>query len=71
MESEYLIQVLHKSTGKVVQWEPGLSVEKALVTELIGRVRTKGVGVFRTENHVIHDVREALEELLYELKSKV
>ena len=72
MPSEYLIQVVHKSTGKVVTgWEPGLTVEKRLVEELVNRVKTKGVGIFRTEDHVAKDVRAAIEELLYDLKSLV
>ena len=72
MPSEYLIQVVYKSTGQVVAcWEPGLTVEKKLIEELVNRVKAKGVGVFRTEDHVAKDVKTAIEELLWDLKSLV
>jgi hypothetical protein len=69
--SNYLIQVVHRETGKVVSWAPGLDVEKQLVSELVDRVRAKGVGILRTTEHVARDVHAALEELLYDLKSRV
>lgn len=34
IQSEYLIQVVHKATGRVVQWAPGLDAERELVSEL-------------------------------------
>ena len=75
MASAYVIQVWERAAGKtpakVVEFEPGLAVEKALITELITRTQAKGVGVFRTEAHVLTDVRDAFEELLYDLKSRV
>ena len=71
MASDFLIQVVHKETGNVVSWAPGLEVEKHLVTELLDRVKAKGVGVMRTEAHVLADVRLALEELLYDLKAQI
>ena len=72
MESEYLIQVLHKPSGTVAHsWAPGLEVEKQFETELADRVREKGVGIARTEAHVITDVVAALRELLYDLKRRV
>jgi hypothetical protein len=72
MASEYLIQVFHKPSGKVVHsWTPGLEVEKQFEDELIDRVKVKAVGVGRTKWKVGEMVREALVELLYDLKSKV
>ena len=71
MASEFLIQVTHKSSGKVVAWAPGLEVEKEFEDELVDRVKEKGVGVARTEKHVLRDVRSALKEMLFDLKSKV
>ncbi len=71
IESDYVIQVVHKETGRVVEWAPGLQVERQLVIDLCNRVAAKGVGVFRTTAHVVADVRVALQELLYELKSEV
>lgn len=69
--SQYLIQVINRKTGVVVAWAPGLRVEKQFESELLDRVRAKGVGVGRTEAHVLVDVRDALRELLYDLKSQV
>jgi len=71
MASEFKIQVVHASNGMVVEWAPGLSVEKDLETELLARIKAKGVGVGRTSAHVLEDVKAALRELLYELKSQV
>jgi len=71
MDSEYLIQVLHKPSGKVVQWAPGLSVEKDFIAELVERVSVKGVGIACSRFHVCQDIRAACEELLHDLKSRV
>ena len=70
-EPTYLIQVVNKTSGSVVQWAPGSNVEKDLIRELVERVRAKGVGVFRTEAHVTSDIKTAIEELLYDLKAQV
>lgn len=71
MASEYLIQVVHKDTGKVIAWAPGLEAEKEFVTELCGRVGRKPVGLLRTVKQVEVAVKEAVEEMLYDLKSRV
>lgn len=71
MVSDYLIQVVHKDTGKVVSWAPGLEVEKQFESELLDRVKAKGVGVARTEAHVLADVLSALQEMLRDLKSRI
>lgn len=71
MESEYLIQVVHKKSGRIAQWAPGLKVEKDLEAELLNRIKEKGVGVFRTESRVLAAIQTALRELLFDLKSKV
>lgn len=71
MASEFLIQVIHVTTGEVVRWAPGLDVEKQFETELLDRVKAKGVGVARTTSHVLQDVQEALRELLFDLKKQV
>ena len=72
MASDYVIQIVHIPTGKVARsWAPGLAVEKQFVDEIIDRVQQKGVGVFRTEAHVLADVQEAITELLYDLKAQV
>jgi hypothetical protein len=71
VDSEFLIQVVHKTTGAVVSWEPGREVEYQFETELLSRVAAKGVGMARTTTHVLDDVRTALRELLYDLKRRV
>jgi hypothetical protein len=71
MESNYLVQIVHRKSGLVVQWAPGLNVEDELIDTLCERVRAKGIGIGRTEAHVLGDVRAALEELLFDLKSQV
>lgn len=70
MASSYLIQVIHKASGEVVRWGPGLKVESDFEDSLIERVKAKGVGV-RMTAHVLTDVRNALRELLHDLKAKV
>lgn len=69
--SRFIIQVVEKDGQRVVEWAPGLAVERQLVTDLCNRVAAKGVGVLRTTAHVVEDVRTSLEELLFELKSDV
>lgn len=72
MKSEYVIQIVHAPTGQVARsWAPGLEVEKQFVEELVNRVKAKGVGVFRTEAHVLADLKLAIKELLRELKEDV
>lgn len=73
MSSLYLIRVVERDSGETVvsSWTPGSVVEKDLIEELVQRVRDKGVGVLRTEAHVIEDVRSALRELLLDLKKRV
>lgn len=69
--SEFVIQVVHKDTGRVVEWAPGLAVEKEFDQELLNRLRSKGVGWFKSEEKVLTAVHEALRALLYELKAQV
>lgn len=70
--SNYVLRIVYLPTGETVhQWAPGLAVESQFVAELCDRVRAKGVGVGRTEAHVIADVQTACEQLLFDLKSRV
>lgn len=69
--SEFLIQIIHKDDGKVVAWEPGKDVEAELIDAITNRILTKSVGVFRTKSQVASAVKTAIEEILYELKSRV
>ena len=70
MASHYRIQIVEQHSGRVTSWAPGLEIETEFVTNLCNRVKAKGVG-FRTETHVLTDVRAALEELLRDLKAHV
>jgi hypothetical protein len=72
MASAFQMQIVELATGHVVhRWAPGLAVETELLDNLCRRVQAKGVGLGRTEAHVIADVRAALEELIYDLKTQV
>jgi len=71
MASDYVMQIVHKHDGTVVEWAPGLAVETEHIENLCARVKAKGVGVGRTEAHVIADVKTALREMLRELKGRV
>lgn len=57
--------------GKRVHLRPNAQGVRDLVEEVLRRTREKGVGVFRTEAHVLADVQAALFETLNELKSEV
>ena len=70
--SEYRLRIVHARTGQIVKgWEPGTHIETDLVDELCARTKAKGVGMFRTEAHVLDDIRAAFAEMLYELKKQV
>jgi hypothetical protein len=71
MASDFLLRVVHRPSGDYVEWAPGQYIESHLVDELCNRVRAKGVGLGRTTNHVVEDVRAAITELLFELKKQV
>lgn len=70
MASEYVLRILHLPTNQDVQWAPGREVESNIVDELCNRVAAKGVGIGRTTSHVVTDVRTAMNELLFDLKSQ-
>lgn len=69
--SKFIIQVVNQDSGQVVEWAPGMAIERQLVDDLCNRVAAKGVGILRPTSHVVEDVRTSLEELLFELKSDV
>lgn len=70
--SAYRIQVVSVDTGKPVYgWQPGDRVETDLIGELCSRVQSKGVGVFKSEKKVLEATRQALAELLMDLKGRV
>ncbi len=69
--SDYQMQIVHKSDGRVVAWAPGGSVETDLVDELCRRIKVRGVGILRSEAKVLACVREEFASLLFDLKRKV
>jgi len=72
MASAYRVQIIHAATAEVVYRElPGEAVEADLVENICQRVRAKGVGIGRTEAHVLADVKAAIAEVLYDLKKRV
>ena len=71
MASMFVMQIVDKRSGEVVQFEPGLSVEINFIDDCVTRILAKGVGVFRTQAHVAQDVRLGIEEAIHALKRKV
>ena len=71
MASSFRMQIVDTRNGKVVEFEPGLSVEVNFVDDCVTRVIAKGVGFGRTQAHVAQDVRDAIEESIHALKIKV
>lgn len=72
MASAYTVQIIDNETGEVVYAAaPGLAAEVELIQNLAARVKAKGVGLFRSADHVAQDVREALNDLLLDLKRGV
>lgn len=69
--SDYQIQVVHASDGRVAVWRPGSQIETDMIDVLCSRLTKRGVGVFRSEAQVLQAVREEFAALLYELKRKV
>lgn len=71
MPSKYLLQIVHRTSGEVVQFEPGLSTEINFIDDCVQRILSKGVGVFRTNKHVEQDIRDGINEAVHSLKLKV
>lgn len=69
--SDFVIQVLHLPTGEIVEWAPGLKVEREFIAEIVNRVGAKKVGVGRTVKTVQSAVKDALIELFWDLKRQV
>lgn len=71
MSSRYLLQIVDREDGTVVQFEPGLRAESDIITDCVNRVREKGVGLGRTSAHVEQDVCDAMGEAFHDLKSRI
>lgn len=71
MPSRYVMQIVDRSTGEVVQFEPGLVVERMFVDDCVKAAHRKKIGFFRRADVVADRVREAIEETIFELKTRV
>ena len=71
MASRFLMQIIDRKTGEVVQFEPGKVVETDFVEDCVEQVVRLGVGLGRTSNHVAADVRQGLEDAIWSLKRRV
>lgn len=74
MRSRYVLQVAEIGGKVVASWPPGLDEERDLVEavvrgvrdadvteKILASVQAKGVGLLKTEAHVLAAVREAIE----------
>lgn len=57
--------------GKQVHLKPGAKGERDLVDAIVSATLAKGVGVLRSEDHVALDLTDAINEVLFDLKSEV
>lgn len=71
MASQFLLQIIHRDTGKIVTLEPGGPVEVQLVTELSKKLLDKRVGVFTTRAQVAKVVEDCLKDIIYSLKKQI
>jgi hypothetical protein len=71
MPSQFALRIVHVPSGEYVEWAPGMLIESNLVEELANRVSVKKVGLLKTRAQVVEKVREAILELLYDLKKQV
>lgn len=71
MTSRFKMQILDSITGDLVEWEPGLRIESEFITDCVSRILAKGVGMFRTSDHVGKDISNGIEEAILDLKRKV
>lgn len=73
MASKFRLQIIDTITGNVVAGgiEPGRREELDFISDIVQRTLAKGVGFFRTENHVAEDLYDAIEEAILELKKTV
>jgi len=69
--SDYRLQIVHASDGRVVSWRPGREIEVDLIEALCSRLSARGVGVFKSQVQVLDAVREEFAELLLLLKGRV
>lgn len=61
---------LTDADGRVIKTRAGGKHEADLVETFVRHIASKGVGLFRTEAHVLADVRAGIIDALMELKVK-
>lgn len=71
MPSRFRLQIVDTVTNRVVEWEPGLSVEIDFIEDVVSRTLARGVGIFRGSKHVADDLKAAIEESIFNLKKQV
>lgn len=70
MASKFRISITRED-GQIAQLYPGSQGERDLVTAIVNATMAKGVGMFRSEEHVKRDLTEAIQEVLISLKREV
>lgn len=70
--SYYRLQVIDTRTGTIARsWQAGDRVEIDLAEDLAMRLKAKGVGLLKTEAKVLTALREAMGEMMLDLKKRV
>jgi hypothetical protein len=68
MASRFLIQIVNKKTGNVVEFEPGLRAEADFVESCVQSIVALGVGLTKTQAHVTADIRSGIQLAILEVK---
>lgn len=71
MASRYLMQVIDRQTGEVVQFEPGRAIEAGFVDACVALSVRRDVGFGRTTRQVARAIRLGVEEAIEHLKLRV
>ena len=71
MASRFLMQIVDRQTGEIIQYEPGRRAEILFVEDCIERIVELGVGFGRTQKHVVTDIRAGIESAILALKAKI
>lgn len=70
-EPLFLLQIVHAQSGAVAQMPGGGPMERDLRASLRTALQSRGVGLLRTEAHVLRDFDAALNEVIGGLKKEV
>lgn len=69
--SQYLIQIVDRKTGEVIEFEPGLRAEADFIESCVEAILRLGVGFLRSQNHVEQDIRAGIDLAILDLKTQV